>query len=112
MFEASMLMRKEIAKWFKKHATIAKVGGLLVFLGLYGGYVRDLQKDLDEVRYSKQINELEKIHSKEIEEYKQKINTLRDENLKMKMEQLQLMEEYFNKKGQATSEKEVSYEKK
>ncbi|SFC51187.1 hypothetical protein SAMN04488493_10898, partial [Xylanibacter ruminicola] len=36
----------------------------------------------------------------------------RDENLKMKMEQLQLMEEYFNKKGQATSEKEVSYEKK
>ena len=110
MFEASMLMRKEIAKWFKKHATIAKVGGLLVFLGLYGGYVRDLQKDLDEVRYSKQINELEKSHTKEIEEYKQRINTLRNDNLSMKMEQLQLMQEFINKNDQATSEKEVSYD--
>ena len=107
-----MLMRKEIAKWCKKHATITKVGALLIFLGLYGGFVRDLQKDLDEVRYSKQINEMEKSHAKEIEEYKQKISTLRDDNLNMKMEQLQLMEEFINKNGQSSAEKEVSYEKK
>lgn len=105
-------MRKKIAKWCKKHATITKVGALLVFLGLYGGFVRDLQKDLDEVRYSKQINEMEKSHAKEIEEYKLKISTLRNDNLNMKMEQLQLMEEFINKNGQSSSEKEVSYEKK
>lgn len=105
-------MIKQITKCLKKHATIAKIGALLAFLGLYGGFVRDLQKDLDEVRYSKQINELEKSHAKEIEEYKHKINTLREENLNMKMEQLQLMEEFLKKNDQSTSEKEVSYEKK
>ncbi len=105
-------MRKELLNWLKRHAKIAKIGAFIVFLGVYGGFVRDLQKDLDEVRYSKQINELEKSHAKEIEEYKQRINTLRNDNLNMKMEQLQLMKEFINKKEQATSEKEVSYEKK
>ena len=99
-------------KWLKKHATIAQFAALLAFsVGVFE-FARDIQQDLDEVRYSKQINELEKSHAKEIEEYKHKINTLREENLNMKMEQLQLMEEFLKKNDQSTSEKEVSYEKK
>ena len=61
-------MRKSIIKWLKKHATIAKIGALLVFLGVFEEFVRGIQKDLDEVRYSREIIKLEKNHIEEIDE--------------------------------------------
>lgn len=103
-------MRKEIMKWIKKHATIAKIGALLVFLGVYGEFVRDLQRDLDEVRYSREINKIEKTHAKEIEEYKLKVNTLREEKLNLKMDQFQLMEKIWVNNINNQVEMEVSDE--
>ena len=97
-------------KWIKKHATIAKIGALLVFLGVYGEFVRDLQRDLDEVRYSREINKIEKTHAKEIEEYKLKVNTLREEKLNLKMDQFQLMEKIWVNNINNQVEMEVSDE--
>lgn len=90
-------MIKQITRWFKKHATIAKIGALLVFLGIYGEFVRGLQRDIDEVHYSREIIKIEKDHAKEIEEYKVKVNTLREENLNLKMDQFQLMDKTWDK---------------
>lgn len=114
-------MTKRITKCLKRHATIAKIGALLVFLGVYGDFIRGLQRDLDEVRYSKEINEkekahakeikeLEKAHIKEVEEYKLKVNTLREEKLNLKMDQFLLMEKIWDKKVHNQVKMEVSNE--
>ncbi len=105
-------MRKEIMKWLKKHATIAQFAALLAFcVGLFE-FARDIQQDLDEVRYSRQINEIEKKHAKEIEEYRLKVFNLREENLKLKMDQLQSLEQVWGKTINNSLETEVAYENK
>lgn len=99
-------------KWLKKHVTIAQFAALLAFsVGVFE-FARDIQQDLDEVRYSRQINEIEKAHAKEIEEYNLKVCTLREENLSLKMEQLKSMEQVFGKSSKNSIEMEVAYENK
>lgn len=105
-------MWKSIMKWLKKHATIAKIGALLVFLGVFEEFVRGIQKDLDEVRYSREIIQLEKNHIKEIDDYKMKIYTLRDENLNLRLKQFGLEEIGVGKKKHNIIEKEVNDESK
>ena len=104
-------MWKSIMKWLKKHATIAKIGALLVFLGVFEEFVRGIQKDLDEVRYSREIIQLEKNHIKEIDDYKMKIYTLRDENLNLRLKQFGPEEIEVGKKRHII-EKEVNDESK
>lgn len=67
-------MKKEITKWYKKNATIVKATAVLALIVTYTAFIRDIQKDVDEVRYSREINKIEKDHAKEIEDYKQKID--------------------------------------
>lgn len=97
-------------KWLKRHATIAQFAALLAFcVGLFE-FARGIQKDLDEVRFSRQINEIEKAHAKEIEEYRLRVFTLREDNLKLKMNQLQTMEQFLGKTINNSLETEVTYE--
>lgn len=116
-------MIKQVTNWLKRHAKIAKIGAFLIFLGVYGDFVRGLQRDLDEVHYSREINEKEKAHAqeikelektyaKEIEEYQLKVNTLREEKLNLKMDQFQLMEKVWGKNVKNQVEMEVSDENK
>ena len=104
-------MKKEITKWIKKNATIVKATVLISFFVGYGEFIRDLQQDIDEVRYSRKINEIEKEHGKEIEDLKIKIDQLRIENMNLRQVQFNLMEEYM-KKNNNIIEMEVSHENK
>ena len=76
-------MKKEITKWYKKNATIVKATAALALIVSYTAFIRNIQQDVDEVRYSREINKIEKDHAKEIEDYKQKIDKLREENIAM-----------------------------
>ena len=62
------------------------------------------------MRYSREINKIEKTHAKEIEEYKLKVNTLREEKLNLKMDQFQLMEKIWVNNINNQVEMEVSDE--
>ena len=90
-------MKKEITKWIRKHATIAGIGAFFVFLGIYGNFVRGIQKDLDEVRYSREINKIEKGHAKDIEELQHKVLEFREENLSLRQDQFKFMGEIVEK---------------
>ena len=56
MLKIELKMKKEITKWYKKNATIAKATAALALIVPYTAYIRNIQKDLDEVRYSREIN--------------------------------------------------------
>ena len=56
VLEIELKMKQEITKWYKKNATIAKATAALALTVPYTAYIRSIQKDLDEVRYSREIN--------------------------------------------------------
>ena len=105
-------MKKEITKWYKNNATIVKATAALALIVSYTAFVRSIQKDLDEVQYSREINRIEKDYAKEIDDYKQKIDKLREENLDLRMKRFELMEEYFDKNNKQRVETEVRNESK
>lgn len=105
-------MKKEITKWYKKNATIVKATAVLALIVSYTAFIRGIQKDVDEVRYSREINKIEKDHAKEIEDYKQKNDKLREENLNLRMNRFELMEEYFNRNNTYVIGTEVRNESK
>ncbi len=105
-------MKKEIIKWCKKNATIVKATAALALIVSYTAFIRNIQQDLDEVRSSREINKIEKNFAKEIDDYKQKIDKLREENMNLRQAQLELMEEYFDKSNKHIMETEVSNENK
>ncbi len=101
-----------MVKWYKKNATVVKATAALALIVSYTAFVRGIQQDLDEVRYSREINKIDKEYSKEIDGYKLKIDQLREENMKLRQTQLELMEDYFNKNNKHLTETEVSNENK
>ena len=105
-------MKKGITKWYRQNATIVKATAALALIVSYTAFIRNIQQDVDEVRYSREINKIEKDHAKEIEEYKQKIDKLREENLNLRMNRFELMEEYFNRNNTYKIGTEVRNESK
>lgn len=105
-------MKKEITKWYKKNATIVKATAALALIVSYTAFIRNIQQDIDEVRYSREINRIEKDHANEIEDYKQKIDKLREENLDLRMKRFELMEESFNRNNTYVIGTEVRNESK
>jgi cell division protein FtsB len=105
-------MKKEIIKWYKRNATVVKATAALALLVSYTAFIRGIQQDLDEVRYSREINKIEKDYAKEIEEFKQRIDQLREENMNLRQAKLELMEDYFDKNNKNITRMEVNNENK
>lgn len=106
--------RNAIINWIKKNATLVRISAFLALLIPYTAFIQGLQRDVDEVRHSREIINLEKEHAKlirdyqhEIEDYTQKIEKLREEKMDLRQDMLELKEEFINKNSKNFSVKKV-----